>query len=115
VVSLLASRSANALELNTALVRTNANDASTYRCTVTNVSSKAIGVTLTLINSAGVLENVPVEVNVAPNGTLAAILPGDDAGGIFCRASGKFSKKNVAMALQLQSSIGITQLSVPGQ
>jgi hypothetical protein len=114
-IALLTSRSAVAAELYTALVRANSSATVNYRCQVTNVGTSPIVVALTLINSAGVLENTPTDVTVQPNGTLAAVLPGEDAGGVFCRASGQFSKKKVTMSLQLTSTAGVTQLAVPAQ
>lgn len=109
---------AEATELQTDILFSNANTEVDYRCTLTNLGKDPVDAHFRMVNSSGVVENEIDVNNVGPGATGSAFVHGDDAAGVHCNVSGKFSKSKVRVTLQLIDELvgtnGITRVIVPG-
>jgi hypothetical protein len=109
---------AEATELQTDILFSNAQTEVDYRCTLTNLGKDSVDAHFRMLNSSGVVENEIDLNNIAPGATASAFVHGDDAAGVHCNVSGKFSKSKVRVTLQLIDEVvgtnGITRVVVPG-
>lgn len=113
----LLATTAGAAELNTALLRTGGSATVDYRCHLTNLGTKPIeNFTITIFNSNNTVVSTITFPTLGPGLTSQVTVFGDDATAARCKATGNFSKRKVAMTLQIiNDTTGITQLAIPGQ
>jgi hypothetical protein len=119
LASLAAASGAAGAEIQTDVLFSNANTEVDYKCTLTNLGTKPIDANFLMTNTAGIVENDLDLANIGVGVTVSAVVFGDDAGGVHCRVSGKFSKSAVRVTLQLVDEVagaaGITRVVVPGR
>jgi hypothetical protein len=109
---------ADATDLQTDILFSNANTEVDYKCTLTNLGKDPVDAHFRMVNSSGVVENEIDVNNIGPGATGSAFVHGDDAAGVHCNVSGKFSKSKARVTLQLIDEVvgtnGITRVIVPG-
>ena len=119
LASLAAASGAEGAEVQTDVLFSNANTEVDYKCTVTNLGTEPIDANLVMTNTGGIVENDVNLTNIGVGVTVSAVVFGDDAQGVQCRVSGKFSKRAVRVTLQLVDevvgTVGITRVVVPGR
>jgi len=116
LVLLAVAAGVEAAEIDTDIVFSNGSTFVDYKCTLTNLGTKLIDANFTITNSAGILEKNQAINNISPGVTASSVVFGDDAGGVWCRVSGNFSKSTARVTLQLiDTGSGITQVIVPGK
>jgi len=119
LASLAAASGAAGAEIQTDVLFSNANTEVDYKCTLTNLGTSPIDANLVMTNTGGIVENAVDLSNVGVGSTVSAVVFGDDAQGVHCRVSGKFSKSAVRVTLQLVDEVvgtpGVTRVVVSGR